>query len=236
MKEKRENFMSIITTVFLPDGIVLAADSRITKTKSESKDGIIHEKEFVFSDRGQKIVLLKKIPVGIAFCGSMKVDGTMALANIRRFEETEVDVTDNVESIANKLYKYCNNNGTKYFVCGYISDTPYVYSIDDKIVRQNVNSDNKFCYGAIWRGKTEAASKLIHSAPSLDIDFPSMSLSDGIDLAKFIVDLTIQYEKFQDDIQTCGGPIDILVMECNGAFWYCHKLYKPFGKWAKIKQ
>lgn len=222
--------MSIIATAFLTDGMVLAADSRITKTKCEDKEGVKHEKEFTFSDEGQKIVLLKKIPVGIAFCGSMRVDGNMALANIRCFEETEVDVTDNVESVANKLFKYSNNNGTKYLVCGYMDKEPYVYSVDDQIVRHNVNSDGEVIYGVAWRGKTDAASKVINSEPKLDIDYSSMSLNDGIDLAKFIVNLTIQYEKFQDDIQTCGGPIDILVFEPDNIFWYQHKLYNPFGK------
>ena len=53
-----------------------------------------------------------------------------------------------------------------------------------------------------------------------------MPLKDGIDLSEFMVDLTIKYQRFSDGIQTCGGPIDVLVLTKDTAFWYKHKLYK----------
>ena len=53
-----------------------------------------------------------------------------------------------------------------------------------------------------------------------------MPLKDGIDLAEFMVDVTIKYQRFSDCIKTCGGDIDVLVMTKDKAFWHRNKLYK----------
>jgi len=50
-----------------------------------------------------------------------------------------------------------------------------------------------------------------------------MPLKDAVDLAEFIVELTIKYERFADKIPTCGGPIDILVITKDYTQFYRHK-------------
>lgn len=54
-----------------------------------------------------------------------------------------------------------------------------------------------------------------------------MPLKEAIDFAEFLVDTTIKYERFCDDIQTCGGDIDILVITKDEAFWKQHKIFNP---------
>jgi len=39
-----------------------------------------------------------------------------------------------------------------------------------------------------------------------------MPLKDAADFAEFIVDFTNKYQRFDDRIPTCGGPIDLLVI------------------------
>ena len=60
-----------------------------------------------------------------------------------------------------------------------------------------------------------------------DITFETV-LKDAIDLSRFLVDLTINYQRFENNsIATCGGPIDTLVITKDGASFAKHKIYKP---------
>ena len=78
----------------------------------------------------------------------------------------------------------------------------------------------------MWGGEPEALTKLISTEPSIKIDPQLMPLKDGIDLSEFMVDLTIKYQRFSCEMKTCGGPIDVLVLTKDDAFWYKHKLFK----------
>ena len=77
-----------------------------------------------------------------------------------------------------------------------------------------------------WGGETEALVKLINAEPIMSRNEKLMPLKDGIDFAEFMVDMTIKYQRFSDCIKTCEGPIDVLVMTKDKAFWHKHKLYK----------
>lgn len=57
----------------------------------------------------------------------------------------------------------------------------------------------------------------------MDIQYGQLQLQDGIDLAEFMVDATIRYLRFANREQDCGGPIDILVMTKDQAYWHQHK-------------
>ena len=63
----------------------------------------------------------------------------------------------------------------------------------------------------------------------LNAAWGTMPLKDAIDFAEFLVDTTIKYERFSDDIQTCGGDVDVLVITKDEAFWKQHKIYNPKG-------
>jgi 20S proteasome alpha/beta subunit len=108
--------------------------------------------------------------------------------------------------------------------------------------------------GAMWRGQTVAISRLIkgydprlrqvkgatarlqktidQDAP-LDyaIDYWGITLQDAIDLGIFFVHTTIQIGRFTDGIRiapgdsaTCGGPIDVIVLEPeHGLQWIQRK-------------
>ena len=77
--------MSIICSIYVPEGIVMAADSRMTVTAVHGGD---KPKELVFSisDNAQKIVLLNKVKVGIASCGNAVLDGKTISDYLRIFE------------------------------------------------------------------------------------------------------------------------------------------------------
>ena len=222
--------MSIISVVYLPEGIVLAADSRLTGRKEykDDDDNNVIEK-FPLSDNAQKVVLLNKCKVGIASCGNAYIDGKTIADYIRLFEINDVDENDTQESVADKLLAHGTEfPGTNFYVCGYSQDVPYVFYINSTTKkRSNVDADGNIKFNVSLGGETEALVKLINADPIMNRNEQLMPLKDGIDFAEFMVDVTIKYQRFSDCIKTCGGDIDVLVMTKDNAFWYKNKLYKP---------
>lgn len=221
--------MSIISIVYLPEGIVLAADSRLTGIKEyKDKDGNNIIERFPLSDNSQKVVLLSKCKVGIASFGTALIDGKTIADYLRLFEMNDIVEDDTPEIVAEKLLKHGTEfPGTKFYVCGYSQDVPYVFFVDSKVKkRSNIDSNGDIRFNVSWGGETEALIKLINADPVMNRNEKLMPLKDGIDLAEFMVDLTIKYQRFSDCIKTCGGDIDVLVMTKDTAFWHKNKLYK----------
>lgn len=219
--------MSIISVVYLPEGIVIAADSRLTRTiSSTAKDGTVTNDRFTITDNAQKIVLLEKCPVGIASCGTALIDGKTIADYLRLFEINDIKESDTPKIVAEKLLTHSSEfKGTTFFVCGYSDDIPYIYAITSQgLTRRNVDSNEIVEYSLCWGGETEALKKLMNADPVINTNMKLMPLKDGIDFAEFMVDVTIKYQRFSDQIKTCGGPIDILVLTKDKAFWYKNKL------------
>ena len=275
--------MSIMCCVYVPEGIVMAADSRLTRTKpweaveppvneGQPKLVVLSNTTFTSSDNTQKVLLLKKVGVGISFCGNAIIGGATVADYIRRFEIDKVIETDTTEEVAKKLAEHYGQTETHFFVCGYDEDVPYVFDVfgdtakrtnimdtvqvassakitaDDGDREPEMPSDvgapenlkdapsgeefeqperNLVRYRANWAGQKTAITKVINNPPVLNADWVTMPLKDAIDFAEFLIDTTIKYERFCDDIQTCGGDIDILVITKDEAFWKQHKIYNP---------
>ena len=273
--------MSIMCCIYVPEGIVMAADSRLTRTKMTNsidipaKDGVpaktvIFQTTYTSSDNAQKVLLIKKTGTGVSFCGDAMIDGVTVADVVRRFEIEKVCESDTTEYVANKLVEYYSGGGTHFFVCGYNDDVPYVYDVSNKSVKraniaskpeegapskdaaddgthpdteipENIKNDHSqvestapeatpiVIPGAIWAGQKTAITKIVNEKPILNAAWGTMPLKDAIDFAEFLVDTTIKYERFSDDIQTCGGDVDVLVITKDEAFWKQHKIYNPKG-------
>lgn len=218
--------MSVIATVYLPEGIVMAADSRITGTTKIDNNGTITEEIFTLSDNGQKLFLIKD-NIGISFCGKTEIDGKTMADFIDSFEKTKIGIDDNVYEIAQNLRKEIfpfDKNGTDYVfhVSGYTKGKQEVY----RVVSQSVQLLNS-TYGASWNGDIIHLTSLINGNPPMYFDWNHMYLKDGIELAEFMVDVNCKAQRFTSSIATCGGPIDILLITKNEARWIKHKILRP---------
>ena len=272
--------MSIMCCIYVPEGIVMAADSRLTRTKptksielpqkedQDKKIILLEQTTYTLTDNAQKVLLIKKNGVGVSFCGNAIINGITVADYIRNFEIEKVLDTDTTENVAYKLAEYYGKTDTHFFVCGYDEDIPYVYDVYGKVVnRSNVSNtataiqtvnDSANCddnentgtpestnisepateekteaiaqevqFSAIWAGRKTAITKIINDKPILNADWNTLPLKDAIDFAEFLIDTTIKYERFCDDIQACGGDIDILVITKDDTFWKQHKVYNP---------
>lgn len=141
--------MSIMCCVYAPEGIVLAADSRLTRTKVIKKpleianaDGVIEkvivpETTYTSSDNAQKVLFIRKASVGVSFCGNAIIDGATVADSIRKFEIERVSENDRTEEIARELASCYKGTGTHFFIGGYDDDVPFVFDVIDGVVKRS---------------------------------------------------------------------------------------------------
>lgn len=214
--------MTIISTVFVPEGIAMSADSRLTY--HVERNGRIEI--FPLTDNAQKIVLLRGESVGVSFCGNAILDDKTISDYLRIFDIEKVSLDDTVYSIANKLKSYLGENlGTvAFFIAGYDDDEPQVYEVGETVVRKNITNDGGLYNGCAWHGEQDAINRLLLSEPVTPFNFDFMPLKDAVDMAEFLVKLTIDYYRFADILPTCGGEIDLLVITKDYTKFVKHKI------------
>ncbi|MDO4568391.1 MAG: hypothetical protein Q4B99_05455 [Clostridia bacterium] len=218
--------MSITCTVFVPEGIAMAADSRMTAVIAPREGAEGRPMMFSASDNAQKVFLLSKVQVGVSACGLAMIEGKTIADYLRLFEIEHITAKDTVSDVANKLAKYARGFADKlsFFVCGYHKDEPYAYTVGREVTRSNYK-DGKIQYSISWAGEPTVIRKLLQTEPRMNMNLAVMPLKDAIDLSNFLIDTTIQYQRFEQKPSTCGGDVDILVLTKDDAFWYKHKLF-----------
>ena len=223
--------MSLICTTYIPEGIVLAADSRMTVNMNvinkESPDkSITHI--FTASDNSQKVFLLKKVQVGLSIIGGIHaIDDKPIPEFISDFERYEISDKDSIHRIADKLSNISKRfpNMLTIHLAGYEAGEPVFYSIQgEKCSRLNKKGDN-IQYGITWSGEAGLIQKMMMAEPKMIIDFKNFNINDCVDFSDFLISTVINSQRFELKPKTCGGPIDILILTRDGAQWYRHKRF-----------
>jgi hypothetical protein len=222
--------MSLVVTVFVPEGIVMAGDSRLTLAYQErKKDGekpMTVEHQVVLSDNAYKVEVLERVGVGVATFGASIIDNMPVTRYVWRFERTEVSQGETVLAVAQKLMHYFRTQfpdvEVGFHVCGYRREEegsiPYVYfchtTKEAEPKRWNADEQGEIKFGVIRSGDTHVADRLI-DPKSLPV-FSAMPLQDAIDYAIYLISTTIETLRFEPKFPSVGGPIDVLVITPRG--------------------
>jgi len=232
--------MSLIITVYTSEGIIMASDSRTTYNSiGKNQSG---EKEFHYgvqkTDTTYKTFLCNN-KIGISTCGACTLNNRPITGYIENFINEIGKNFDSVEKVSQGLIDYFNdiepNLNTIFLVAGYDKEKidPVVNEvfIDSKVIKP-INTAHS---GAIWDGETWVATKLLQKTyisnpfgqleelPYAGISFEYFTLQDAVNFAKYIIDVTIKTMEFQNCEKTVGGPIDLLAIKPDGAFWVARK-------------
>jgi hypothetical protein len=216
--------VTIVSVAYVPEGIAMAADSRLTGTKTRGNSVEL----LTVTDNAQKLILLRNTSVGISFYGDAIINGKTVGDFLRIFDINEIQNSDTTEEVANKLKDYLSNGYSEYsvafLVAGYDTDEPFVFNVDKNNVTRLNHDQQSITYGAAWRGEVVPINRLTNG---MNLNAPLMPLKDAADFAEFIVDSTIKYLRFEDGISTCGGPVDLLVITNDYAKFLKHKILQP---------
>jgi hypothetical protein len=221
--------MSFIVSLFVPEGIVLAGDSRLTLSWTDEAQ--IHH-SIAASDSNTKIFSVSN-RFGLGTFGNATINGIPISGFINRFIEEKITDDTEIDEIPQLLIDFFGqpfgNPDTNFYAIGYkVEDgvsIPHVYSIN--IVNGTFNRNNfnnEIFYGAIWGGEIEVMMRILNTVklkqgdnfidlPDTPIPWNHMTLQDAIDFSIYAVRTTIETIKFQQKEKTVGGPIDIMVLE-----------------------
>ena len=113
--------MSILVNVTVPDGIVMACDSRVTHYVGGVKKS--------YEDNACKYYYLQSWKVVITYCGNASIGERSIASFLNDLEIEDLNKTDTVIDISNKLLaKIQKENVTKtiFYIGGYIGTEQYL--------------------------------------------------------------------------------------------------------------
>ena len=226
--------MSLITVLFVPEGIVLAGDSRLTLTWKTNVGGIEQTESVAASDSNAKIFAINNL-FGLGTFGSADINGIPISGFITQFTEEKVSENTTIDELPQLLLDFFGvypNLATHFYTVGYKIELgisiPHVYLINIAAGTFNrINSDGQnIVHGANWGGEVEILMRLLQNVKVQNGDnfvdlektpilWEFFTLQDAIDFSLFAVRTTIETIRFQRKAKTVGGPIDILVIKPN---------------------
>jgi len=237
--------MSFIITLNVREGIVMASDSRLTlSSQKQVNNKTIHQIAVGMSDSNYKTFLTEN-NIGISTFGAAEIQGIPIAGYIESFITTQYVASDTVEIIAQKILDHFRTfspiPATQFHIAGYqIEDDQKeqhiwdVHLVNNTKKRLNINDP-----GAAWGGEGDILARLILPVAQIDknknvtnvyphfgIPFKFFTLQDAIDFSVFAVRSTIESIRFQPRPKTVGGPIDVLVIKPEKAFWVQRKELK----------
>lgn len=229
--------MSLVVTLYVPSGIVMAADSRMTvlraEDRGEGEQKTRVEQQLVLSDSAYKVVELKTVGAGMSLYDAGMIDNQPMESHVHRFEEEALSDNDDVRSVANKFMEYLQKKhpaaNVGFHVAGYKTEgkasIPYVlvgHTTHEKSIRRvNATDGGAIQYGVVRAGDVLVANRLID--PNFLPLFAAMPLQDAIDYAVHLIRATIDTLRFEPRYPSVGGPIDVLVIRSDGMQWVQRK-------------
>jgi hypothetical protein len=244
--------MSLVIATFVPEGIVMASDSRQSITiEGRNPEGVSFKVETVNSDAVIKTFLMEKQQVGISNYGQDLLNGVPMASHIQKFMNEDLANTDDVTTISKKLMAYFQKTSPQadagFHVAGYRKEgkaiVPYIYNCHvakNTIERTNAKPDGSTIYGATWSGQGDVIASIVSPVVTKDTDgkdkiiraaspiiFDAMTLQDAIDFSIYTIRTTIDTMRFQARPKNVGGPITVLLLIPNSTpRWIQRKDYQ----------
>lgn len=214
--------MSVIVTLCLYDGIVMAADSRTTliRTYPNGKQEVSHrdgeKKIFQFGDRN----------IGILWCGNAQV-GDEDVPDYLNGLFSRLNKMATIKEIAEKINEECNERvmgeTVRCHIAGYENGTQCFYQVVDCVVtHKNINPElgiPTICI--VWDGIRDISDDIVHDKEKLDIggrlvdesDIPHFTLDEGVRFARTML------KRSCVEREECGEPIYSLIITSEGIRW-----------------
>ena len=244
--------MSFLITVYVPEAIVMASDSRqlITIKRRTPDETKLQAVETVNSDFVYKIFLLPKQGVGIGTFAEFILGNITIESHIKRFQEEKLRDGDDVFSVTQKLREFFGKKfpsaDTTFHIAGFKKESgisvPYVYHCQvsrNEMRRLNVKpGTDEVVYGASWGGQGDVIAGILspsqlmspngkmQQAVKAPVVWAAMPIQDAIDFAIYAVRTTIDTIRFQARPKNVGGPIDVLLLTPEQTSWIQRKEYR----------
>jgi hypothetical protein len=263
--------MTVIVSVKINDGIVMASDTASTFTNTQ-----VYE-------HAEKIVnLVKGLPIGVMVTGDGGIGSESLTTLLKDLGRRMGDKQDSMyldpssytmAAVASQLHHFLYSEksmpagGTTNILlrlCGYSAGRPlpevWQVQLQGAISYQALLVHSEGNFGINWDGQYDALNRLVLGVPTnleqIAMDWgirqsdanslgiavrqraletlaiPSMPIQDAIDLARYLVEVTIGFTKFSimKQPKTVGGTIDIAAITKHEGFrWVQRRQFYPAG-------
>jgi hypothetical protein len=246
--DKRKNNMSLIFTIWVNDGIIMASDSRTTFSVTNRKTvnipvGVAKDVSGAditninfpdtittghYFDTANKTFLCPN-NCGISICGQASIGNRSVGSYIEKFIETKTKSEMSINELKETLDNYFKElKPTDDIIChlfGYDTNDNQEKFQKGFIITYNKENANTTVLDmkkpeAKWNGENAIFLNLIQG---LTIPVEFMTLQDATDLARFAIKTTTETMKFTNAVKSVGGPIDILMIKPNDNKWISKK-------------
>ncbi len=228
--------MSLIVTIRVNEGIVMAGDSRATfNVQKVENNQTIRGVGVHYTDSSNK-VFLSPNGAGISYCGEAACEGKPLSGYLEKFLLSEVQEDTLVSDVGPLLLTYFRRfqpiPKVAFHVAGvlkendtYVGKVWRVFPAEDRI--ENIINDKP---GACWNGEVDVLARLLQpvSVKGGGKDLPMathpvpwdlFTLQDAVDFAEYAIATTIDAMRFQLRPKTVGGPVDILALKAGESLW-----------------
>lgn len=226
--------MSLIVTVKSAEGIVMAADSRVSMQIRKEDDlggvaGIRH-----YSDHFSKLFLTPN-GMGLSFCGEMAIEKGNLNVFVERFLKEKITASTPVTAVAPLLIEYIRRlpkiPATIFHLCGYDEKNSEAVPCFWRVIPQKGVIEEIKEKPLVWDGEGDVLARLLSPVsirsphgemlplPDYPIALNLFTLQDAVDFADYAIRTTEESMHFQLRPKTVGGPRDILVLQPEESFW-----------------
>lgn len=228
--------MSLVITLYVREGIVMAADSRATLNMVQ-KQGDLHKVNLSVaqSDTVRKLFLIEE-RVGISVFGEAAINGVPISGYMDSFI-SQLKKHQSVDEVSRAVLEFFSSFKEKpktgFHVAGYKGEEPFVFQVlIDRGEIKKVNPASS--QGAAWAGESDILTRLLQPLyekrgdefiplPYFQIPWGFFTLQDAIDFASFALKTTAEAIRFMPRAKTVGGPIDVIVITPGRGFWVRRK-------------
>jgi hypothetical protein len=236
--------MSLIITMYVREGIVMASDSRLTLS-SERPDGQnrVVQAAVGLSDSNYKTFLAPG-NIGVSTYGAADIQGVPIGGFIESFMAQRLASNPlPPEEAARHILAFFREMPTppasQFHVAGYAQEG---HDFDQQVWHVNVGDNTcsrlnpPGTQGASWGGEADILARLLQPVtvtdaqgkpqqplPHHQMPWQFFTLQDAIDFCVFAIRSTIDALRFQPRPKTVGGPIDVLVIKPDTASWVQRK-------------
>jgi hypothetical protein len=236
--------MSLVVTMFVREGIVMAADSRLTLNNTLHQSAQVTEQLAVTQTDSNFKVFQAPGNIGIATYGAGDIGGVPIAGFIESFiEERMGNQRAEVDRIPGMILDYFaamkTPPATYFHIGGYklengrLAQHVYEVNVQAKSIKRVNKPDPAGAehLGSWWGGETDLLIRLLNPScwkgsdgrfydfAQYNIPWQFFTLQDAIDFAVYAVRTTADTMRFQPRPKTVGGPIDVLVIKPKECFW-----------------
>lgn len=229
--------MSLIVTIRVNEGIVMAGDSRATfNVQKVENHQTIRGVGVHYTDSSNK-VFLSPNGAGISYCGEAACEGKPLSGYLEKFLFSEVQEDTPVADVGPLLLAYfCKFQPIPkiaFHVAGILKENDTcvgkvwrVFPAEDRI--ENIIDDKP---GACWNGEVDVLARLLQPVSvkssggkelpmaTHPVPWDLFTLQDAVDFAEYAIATTIDAMRFQLRSKTVGGPVDILALKAGESVW-----------------